>query len=144
MSFSGNSRGGAKVFTRLGPTLTLIRELRGKSQSRVAREAKIGKSQLSKYERGKEMPKLESLEKVLSALEVGYLDLFYALEVIDRRAADLAQKDWRSPLPSNFRTTLFPNEVNEAFNNLMTDVLNLFGAALSESVAEDLTRNRKD
>jgi transcriptional regulator with XRE-family HTH domain len=131
------------VFTKLGPALTLIRELRGKSQVKVAREAKIGKSQLSKYETGKELPKLESLEKVLSALDVGYLDLFYTLEVIDRRAADLAEKDGRSPLPSDFRTALLPLELNAAFNNLMSDVLSLYGSALS-GVAGELNRNSEE
>jgi transcriptional regulator with XRE-family HTH domain len=144
MSFFADLRKGAEVFAKLGPTLTLIRELRGKSQARVAREAKIGKSQLSKYENGKELPKLESLEKVLSALGIGYFDFFYTLELIDRRAEVLTQKDGRSALPLDFRTALFSNEVNEAFNTLMADVLSLYGAVLSESVIEDLTRNRKE
>lgn len=79
------------MFTNLGRTLSLLRELRGKSQARVAREAGIGKSQLSKYENGKELPKLDSLEKVLRALEVGHFEFFYTLYLVDRRAADLAR-----------------------------------------------------
>lgn len=79
------------MFTNLGRTLSLLRELRGKSQARVAREAGIGKSQLSKYENGKELPKLDSLEKVLTALEVGHFEFFYTLYLVDRRAADLAR-----------------------------------------------------
>src|SRR5262245_45463790 len=77
------------MFVNLGRTLSLLRELRGKSQARVAREAGIGKSQLSKYENGKELPKLDSLEKVLNALRVGYFEFFYTLYLVDRRAADL-------------------------------------------------------
>ncbi len=77
------------MFANLGRTLSLLRELRGKSQARVAREAGIGKSQLSKYENGKELPKLDSLEKVLIALKVGYFEFFYTLYLVDRRAADL-------------------------------------------------------
>jgi transcriptional regulator with XRE-family HTH domain len=77
------------MFVNLGRTLSLLRELRGKSQARVAREAGIGKSQLSKYENGKELPKLDSLEKVLKALEVGHFEFFYTLYLVDRRAADL-------------------------------------------------------
>ena len=50
------------MFANLGMTLSLLREIRGKSQSRVAREARIGKSQLSKYENGRELPKLDSPE----------------------------------------------------------------------------------
>ena len=77
------------MFNNLGRTLSLLRELRGKSQARVAREAGIGKSQLSKYENGKELPKFDSLEKVLNALQVGYFEFFYTLHLVDRRAADL-------------------------------------------------------
>jgi len=77
------------MFINLGKTLGLLRELRGKSQALVAREAGIGKSQLSKYENGKELPKLDSLEKVLKALEVGHFEFFYTLYLVDRRAAEL-------------------------------------------------------
>jgi transcriptional regulator with XRE-family HTH domain len=79
------------MFANLGRTLSLLRELRGKSQARVAREAGIGKSQLSKYENGKELPKLDSLEKVLNVLEVGHFEFFYTLYLVDRRAADLSR-----------------------------------------------------
>ena len=41
----------------------------------MARLAGIGKSQLSKYESGKELPKLDSLEKVLLVLNVGHWKL---------------------------------------------------------------------
>ena len=81
------------MFSNLGRTLSLLRELRGKSQARVAREAGIGKSQLSKYENGKELPKLDSLEKVLGALKVGYFEFFYTLYLVDRRASDLARHE---------------------------------------------------
>jgi transcriptional regulator with XRE-family HTH domain len=81
------------MFINLGKTLSLLRELRGKSQARVAREAGIGKSQLSKYENGKELPKLDSLEKVLTALGVGHFEFFYTLYLVDKRAADLARGD---------------------------------------------------
>src|SRR3954452_14580010 len=81
------------MFINLGKTLSLLRELRGKSQARVAREAGIGKSQLSKYENGKELPKLDSLEKVLKALGVGHFEFFYTLYLVDQRAADLLRSD---------------------------------------------------
>ena len=77
------------MFVNLGRTLSLLRELRGKSQACVAREAGIGKSQLSKYENGKELPKLDSLEKVLRTLEVGHFEFFYTLYLVDRRASEL-------------------------------------------------------
>ena len=60
------------------------RELRGKSQVEVARIAGVGKSQLSKYESGKELPKLDSLERVLAALDFGHVEFFYTLFLLDR------------------------------------------------------------
>ena len=87
------------MFANLGRTLGLLRELRGKSQARVAREAGIGKSQLSKYENGKELPKLDSLEKVLNALGVGHFEFFYTLYLVDERAAGLARADGAAAAP---------------------------------------------
>jgi transcriptional regulator with XRE-family HTH domain len=78
------------MFANLGRTLSLLRELRGKSQTRVAKEARIGKSQLSKYENGKELPKLDSLEKILRVLKVDMFEFFYTLYLLDGRAASLA------------------------------------------------------
>ena len=72
------------MFDRLGLGLRMFRELSGKSQAEVAREAGIGKSQLSKYENGKELPKLDSLGKVLSILETSPLTFFYGLAVLER------------------------------------------------------------
>jgi transcriptional regulator with XRE-family HTH domain len=72
------------VFQNLGRTLILLRERTGKSQAATARAAGIGKSQLSKYEKSKELPKLDSLERVLLALGVDAFDFFRALDVVDR------------------------------------------------------------
>lgn len=77
------------MFRHLGKALLLLRALRGMSQGLVAKRAGLGKSQLSKYERGQELPKLDSLEKILRALDLSCLDLFSALHEIDRRAAEL-------------------------------------------------------
>lgn len=90
------------MFSNLGRTLSLLRDLRGFSQSQVALEAGIGKSQLSKYENGKELPKLDSLEKVLHALSIGHFEFFYTLHLIDQRAAELARSwDAESPAPAD-------------------------------------------
>jgi len=72
------------MFQNFGRTLVRLRVRAGKSQAAVARAAGMGKSQLSKYENSKELPKLESLERVLVALDVGYFDFFWALDVVDR------------------------------------------------------------
>ena len=150
------------MFLNLGRTLSLLRELRGKSQARVAREAGIGKSQLSKYENGKELPKLDSLEKVLNALKVGYFEFFYTLYLVDRRAADLARsgeetdgeeeggeeadealavvdEEPREPLlymPSlhNNGNTLLADTTDQAFSQVFTDLLLLYRRVFEQMV----------
>jgi transcriptional regulator with XRE-family HTH domain len=72
------------MFANLGVALARVRERREVSQAKVARLAGIGKSQLSKYESGKELPKLDSLEKVLLVLDIGYFEFFRMLVLIDR------------------------------------------------------------
>ena len=135
------------MFTNLGRTLSLLRELRGKSQARVAREAGIGKSQLSKYENGKELPKLDSLEKVLIALKVGYFEFFYTLHLVDRRASELELEpagngdDGEAPhagplhlpsfLPGN---TLLDDTTDQAFSQVFTDLLLLYRRVFEQMV----------
>jgi transcriptional regulator with XRE-family HTH domain len=140
------------MFVNLGRTLSLLRELRGKSQAQVAREAGIGKSQLSKYENGKELPKLDSLEKVLKVLEVGHFEFFYTLYLVDRRAADLAH----DPLPEilkrgEFRGFGLPEEplfipplfhgnsllsapTDQAFTRIFADLLILYRMVFEQIV----------
>ena len=131
------------MFVNLGRTLSLLRELRGKSQARVAREAGIGKSQLSKYENGKELPKLDSLEKVLNALKVGYFEFFYTLYMVDRRAADLKRADgggpasgdgplYMPPLPNG--NTLLADSTDQAFSQVFNDLLLLYRRVFEQIV----------
>jgi transcriptional regulator with XRE-family HTH domain len=133
------------MFMNLGRTLSLLRELRGKSQARVAREAGIGKSQLSKYENGKELPKLDSLEKVLNALKVGYFEFFYTLYLVDRRAADLdrADEDVDAPEPRDGPlymppllngNTLLADTTDQAFSQVFTDLLLLYRRIFEQMV----------
>jgi transcriptional regulator with XRE-family HTH domain len=63
--------------------------MRGYSQLALSRRARIGKSQLCKYERGRELPKMETLEKVLSALEVPPISFFYTVAMLDDLIAKL-------------------------------------------------------
>jgi transcriptional regulator with XRE-family HTH domain len=79
------------VFQNLGRTLIRLRERAGKSQTALARAASVGKSQLSKYENGKELPKLESLERVLVALGIGYFEFFRAMDIVDREEPGVPQ-----------------------------------------------------
>jgi transcriptional regulator with XRE-family HTH domain len=129
------------MFKNLGKTLSLLRELRGKSQARVAREAGIGKSQLSKYENGKELPKLDSLEKVLRALGVGHFEFFYTLYLVDRRAEDLARSDAGEALAGHLvmpplltGMSLLSSSTDQAFSQVLTDVLQLYRAVFEQVV----------
>jgi transcriptional regulator with XRE-family HTH domain len=135
------------MFTNLGRTLSLLRELRGKSQARVAREAGIGKSQLSKYENGKELPKFDSLEKVLNALKVGYFEFFYTLHLVDRRAADLERAGEREANPETAGDeplympplvtegdTLLAGSTDQAFSQVFTDLLLLYRRVFEQRV----------
>lgn len=135
------------MFANLGRTLGLLRELRGKSQARVAREAGIGKSQLSKYENGKELPKLDSLEKVLIALKVGYFEFFYTLYLVDRQAAELAGDPGALParmaleadgeplyLPPLNGNTVFSEGTDQAFSQVFSDLLLLYRRIFEQMV----------
>jgi len=135
------------MFANLGRTLGLLRELRGKSQARVAREAGIGKSQLSKYENGKELPKLDSLEKVLTALGVGHFEFFYTLHLVDERAAELARADAAAlpAAPANggepavpppfFKVhPLLSDSTDQAFSRVFADLLLLYRRVFEQMV----------
>jgi len=74
------------MFAELGGTLRALRESKGLSQAELARKAGMGKSQVSKYERGKELPRLESLEKLLDVLGAEPLTLFYTAHLLKHRA----------------------------------------------------------
>jgi transcriptional regulator with XRE-family HTH domain len=134
------------MFDHVGLALSLLRELRGKSQARLCREAGIGKSQLSKYENGKELPKLDSLEKVLNALKVGYYEFFYTMHLVDRRASDLAKGDLTheeateshgEPLyvpPLFSGGSILAEPADQAFSQVLTDLLILHRRLLEQMV----------
>jgi transcriptional regulator with XRE-family HTH domain len=125
------------VFQNLGKALALVRELRGKTQAQVARAAGVGKSQLSKYENGKELPKLDSLEKLLDALGVSAFDFFYTVTVVNERASSLdrlegpifAWHPWHPPVPGN---SLLPAEAEASFAKIFSVILGLHGLFYSE------------
>lgn len=129
------------MFLHLGHTLSLLRELRGKSQAGVAREAGIGKSQLSKYENGKELPKLDSLEKVLKALKVGYFEFFYTLYLVDRRAADLDRAEEALRLPPLLTgSALLAGPTDQAFSQVFADLLLLYRRVFEQVVFPSVGR----
>jgi transcriptional regulator with XRE-family HTH domain len=80
------------MFVNLGRILRLFREMRGFSQGQVAREAGVGRSQLSKYERGTTLPTLDSLERLLEVLGFRQDAFFLTVALLDRLPAVLASE----------------------------------------------------
>lgn len=76
-SEAGEARGALAAFRQVGPALRLVREERGLSLAELAALSSAGKSQLSKYENGRELPGLHSLARILDALDMDPLTLFY-------------------------------------------------------------------
>jgi transcriptional regulator with XRE-family HTH domain len=117
------------MFENLGTALALLRALCKLSQAEAARRAGIGKSQLSKYEHGKELPKLDSLEKVLSVYGVGADGLFTVVRVLDGWTTAPPESMGEATLLSAVPGTSFPG-VDQALRVSLLDLLNLQKALL--------------
>jgi transcriptional regulator with XRE-family HTH domain len=76
------------MFQHTGLAIRIERERQGISLASLAGQAAVGKSQLSKYETGKELPKLESLARVLDALGTDPLTLFFWANRLMRRVSE--------------------------------------------------------
>jgi transcriptional regulator with XRE-family HTH domain len=113
------------MFANVGKALIRLRERTGLSQAAVARKAGCGKSQLSKYENDRELPKLDSLERVLNALEVNYIHFFWIVFTID-------QKD--------SHPTLSRGEIDDLFSRLSRGIFTLHGQVIKELPDEHARR----
>lgn len=69
-------------FTGLGKALRWIRQRQGKKQFEVAEAASITKAMLSSYENEKQRPAIDTLERILDALEIDLDYLAYAIRVV--------------------------------------------------------------
>jgi transcriptional regulator with XRE-family HTH domain len=117
------------LFQNLGNTLALVRNLRRKTQAEIAQEARIGKVQLSKYENGRELPRLDVLDRLLAALRISIHEFLYTLALVDERASLLSSSEaptQRSLLvvPKKDDSLLLP-QTEEAFERLQSFVLDL-------------------
>jgi len=70
-------------FDGLGKALRWTRQRQGKKQYEVAEAAKITKAMLSSYENEKQKPTLDTLERILDALEIDLDYLAYAIRAVD-------------------------------------------------------------
>jgi transcriptional regulator with XRE-family HTH domain len=114
-----------RMFGNLGRTLALLREMRGYSQLELSREARIGKSQLSKYENGRELPKLETLERVLSVLDVQPISFFYTVAMLDSLAGRLGDTAGDLP-PLPMPITLLQPNLDELFSLTVGQFLRMY------------------
>ena len=80
---------GDSAFAGLGKALRWMREKKNQKQYQIAEAAGITKAMLSAYETGKQRPTLDTLEKILAALQSDLGDLFDTLQVVNERPADM-------------------------------------------------------
>ncbi len=120
------------MFQNLGRTIAHLRGLKHLSQATLARRAGIGKSQLSKYEGGKELPKLDSLEKVLGALEVSPHQFFHLFYLVDSSSTIIANGSEGWSVNSLLRPALLTEKTDKALSQLLSDLV-----ALSRCVFEE-------
>ena len=73
------------IFNGLGRAVRWLRDRQGKRQYQVADAAGITKAMLSAYETGKQKPSLDTLEKILAALDCDLNDLHNALQIVNER-----------------------------------------------------------
>lgn len=114
-----------RMFGNLGRTLALLREMRGYSQLALSRQARIGKSQLSKYENGRELPKLETLERVLSVLDVQPISFFYTVAMLDGLMDRLDDPPAEMP-PLPLPLTLLQPDLDELFSVTVGQFLRMY------------------
>jgi transcriptional regulator with XRE-family HTH domain len=128
------------MFKNLGLTLAVIRTMRGLNQADLARAAGVGKSQLSKYESGKELPKLDSLEKLLAVLKVSAGDFFFALGSLDEKEALFTRGGDRVPAPLGM--SLLANDNENALFPLFKQLFNLYASLAGEKIRLELERHK--
>jgi transcriptional regulator with XRE-family HTH domain len=131
-----------ETYKNLPRALTLIRELRGLNQAQVASRAGIGKSQMSRYEGGKELPRLDTLVTVLAALRVGIFEFWYIVHLIDSGEAQIDSNAGilftLPPLLLN-GAGLMSTETDAAFKRLIEDVMKVYHQMNAERL-RDLSR----
>jgi transcriptional regulator with XRE-family HTH domain len=120
------------MFQNLGVAISVLRERKGENQRQLAEAAGVGKSQLSKYESGQELPRLDSLARLLEALGVGYDSFFSTLALIDW-AMSGQTRDSLPLLPG-----LALEDTDQAFSELLRAVMVLHHACVNNRILLDL------
>ncbi len=73
-------------FRHIGKALAILRQQRGLSQAQLAARCGMGRPQVSRYESGKELMKLDTLEKILTTLSIEPEEFFRFLRSFDPSA----------------------------------------------------------
>ena len=71
------------TFRNIGKALAILRRQKGLTQAQLAARCGMGRPQVSRYESGRELMKLETLEKILDTLRVEAEDFFRFLSSLD-------------------------------------------------------------
>lgn len=125
----------ASMFAYLPFPLRVLREMRGLSLTAAARAAGIGKSQLSGYENGKDLPKLDSLAKLLALLDVDPVALFYVVRLFERvQTGDMMEAE----LLGSSLGPAIPLPEQQAFVTLLQDIVRLFTSRVDEGLTAQI------
>jgi transcriptional regulator with XRE-family HTH domain len=123
----GTYRG--RMFRNVGAGIRLLRDLRRLSAAELARRVGMSKSQLSKYETGRELPKLDSLERVLSALGSSALEFVQVIAVLDK-----IESGELSIIPYFESGGMLSQDLYSAFDQMVKSLFNLHRAAVQGQV----------
>jgi transcriptional regulator with XRE-family HTH domain len=115
-------------FSELGLGIRLFREKAKLTNAALAAASGIGKSQLSKYETGREFPKIDTLAKILDVLGVPPIWFFYVMHQLHREpVAGLQPLDLFAA--ASAASPLSAQEA-AAFSRIFQDLLDLHVAVL--------------
>jgi transcriptional regulator with XRE-family HTH domain len=97
------------AFRDIGKALAILRQQKGLTQAQLADRCGMGRPQVSRYESGRELMKLETLEKILDTLRVEPDDFFRFLSSLDESAG---------PRDTGERDRIDDRKLADAFRNL--------------------------
>ncbi|HYN20941.1 MAG TPA: helix-turn-helix transcriptional regulator [Thermoanaerobaculia bacterium] len=118
-------------FSELGRALQILRDRAKLSGMALAERADMGKGQLSRYEMGTEQPKLETLARILDALEIEPLWLFHLMHKLSRgESFEALQTD----LLLAEAGPLMPSARLETFRRLLDNVFELHAALIEDQI----------
>lgn len=128
---SSSPAGAARYFGQLGTALQVFRRRAGLSAAELARKARVGKSQLSKYENGKESPRMETLARLMDALHVEPLWFFHLIHQLSReRPVEALNADLF--LIREGMGSFISKDAEEGFLRVFTDLLALHALMAGE------------